>query len=57
MVFSYSNLVAFCNNRNKVQQKKNTHTHTHTHTHNQECKNMGKKGEEKNDICIFILSK
>ena len=51
MVFSYSNLVAFCNNRNKVQQKKK---HTHTHTHNQECKNMGKKGEEKNDICIFI---
>ena len=52
MVFSYSNLVAFCNNKNKVQQKKKKITH------NQECKKMGRKEEEeKNHIFIFILSK
>ena len=62
MVFSYSNLVAFCNNRNKVQQKKkNTHTHTHTHTI-KNVKIWGKKEKKRmifaflfyqNDICII----
>ena len=59
MVFSYSNLVAFCNNRNKVQQKKNTHTHTHTIKN---VKIWGKKEKKRmifaflfyqNDICIL----
>ena len=59
MVFSYSNLVAFGNNRNKVQQKKNTHTHTHTIKN---VKIWGKKEKKRmifaflfyqNDICIL----